>query len=111
MEHYWPVEACSTSHSGPQLEPNQFCNPNVNNIYCSYMGTCNSDGSMCLCNEHPHRYSSERCAIYHSDPQTTQAPSMVTTDVTVAPSPSAEACYTCMSSISVALLFDLLLTS
>ena len=94
MEHYWPAEACSTSHSGPQLEPGQYCNPNVNNVYCSYLGTCSSDGTMCICNESPYRYSSERCAIYHSNPEPSAAPT-VGTGITMMAVSTTGSCYTC----------------
>ena len=94
MEHYWPRERCSTRHDGPQLAPGQFCNPNVNNAYCSYMGTCNSEGTACICNEHPHRYSSERCAHWHETGEQSPTPSPVTAGIIVSPSPSPNACYT-----------------
>jgi hypothetical protein len=95
MEHYWPSERCSTYRDGPQLAPGQFCNPDVNNVYCSYMGVCNSLGTECICNEPPHRYSSERCAVWHNDAQQSPTPSPLAAGVTVAPTPSPNICYTC----------------
>ena len=94
MSHYWPRERCAVQHDGPQLAPGQFCNPNVNNIYCSYLGTCNSVGTECICNDYPHRYSSERCAKWHATGEQSPTPSPVAAGVTVAPSPAPNACYT-----------------
>jgi hypothetical protein len=101
MNHYWPRERCSTYHDGPQLAPGQFCNPDVNNVYCSYLGVCNSLGTECICNEPPHRYSSERCAVWHNDAQQSPTPSPLAAGVTVAPTPAPNICYTCKLAFSI----------
>lgn len=72
--HYWPSEQCSTWHDGPELSPGQFCYPNNVDQYCSWMGICNSDGSSCNCFDNEHRYSEERCFIWHPSPSSSPPP-------------------------------------
>jgi hypothetical protein len=68
VSHYWSSDYCSTWHSNRELvDPNDWCYPDETDGYCSYLGVCSSDGQFCNCVEQPHRYSHERCAIYHAD--------------------------------------------
>jgi hypothetical protein len=62
--HYWPSERCSTWHNGRELDSGQFCYPNTVDYYCSWMGTCSSDGSTCVCQDDGHRNSADRCLSY-----------------------------------------------
>jgi DNA-binding beta-propeller fold protein YncE len=66
--HYWSSEKCKTRHTGPQLAAGQFCSPNSVDAYCSYMGTCNGDGSECECFDSVHRLGEERCQTWHEIP-------------------------------------------
>jgi len=64
--HYWPSERCSTRHNGRELLPSQVCYPNTKDQYCSWLGTCNSDGSACVCDDPQHRLPEEQCKIWRA---------------------------------------------
>lgn len=71
--HYWSSEDCLIYHLGPQLESGQICTPNIKNYYCKYKGTCNSDGTACICDDSYHRYPSESCSTWHTYPESTSS--------------------------------------
>jgi hypothetical protein len=64
--HYWPSEQCSTHHNGRELLPGHVCYPDTKDQYCSWLGTCNSDGSACVCDDPVHRLSEEKCKVWHA---------------------------------------------
>jgi hypothetical protein len=63
--HYWPSENCAQHHLGRELEEDWCCFPDTVDYYCSWLGTCASDGSTCLCFDPEHRLPAERCADWH----------------------------------------------
>jgi hypothetical protein len=63
--HYWPSERCKTWHDGRELELGFCCYPNTVDQYCSWMGTCNSDGTSCECFESQHRSPLDRCLHWY----------------------------------------------
>jgi nitrate reductase NapE component len=65
-KHYWPSELCSTWHEGRELEDGWYCYPDQKDSYCSYKGTCTSDGMSCECDDPDHYWADERCSEYHS---------------------------------------------
>ena len=63
--HYWPSEQCSTQHEGRELPDSSYwCYPNERDWYCSWVGTCSSDGMHCECDDYPHRHSWDRCKTW-----------------------------------------------
>ena len=45
----------------------EVCDPG-DNIYCYYLGVCNSNGTACNCFDPTTRWSSDRCSTYHDGP-------------------------------------------
>ena len=67
--HYWPSEKCAIWHDGRELpDPSYWCYPGTVDQYCSWLGTCASDGMSCDCVEQPHRYSWDRCLNWYPLP-------------------------------------------
>jgi hypothetical protein len=66
--HYWPSEQCAAWHPGRELESGDYCYPNEVDYYCSWLGTCNSDGGACNCVDPDHRSSSDRCSSWSPVP-------------------------------------------
>ena len=98
--HYWPSEQCSERHDGRELQPGQVCYPDTKDQYCSWLGTCNSDGSACVCDEPTHRLPEEQCQVWHATvptpapvltPTIQDAPSM-TPHIAPTKAPSVEVC-------------------
>lgn len=56
------------------MEEGQCCKPDTVDAYCSYMGTCDSTGSYCVC-VNSHFWASERCLVWHEDPDPHPEPS------------------------------------
>ena len=75
-QHYWSSERCSTWHEGQELQDGWYCYPDTKDAYCSWKGTCNSDGSACVCDDPEHYWEEERCSTYHS----TKSPTPTVTD-------------------------------
>lgn len=63
--HFWSSDRCETSHLGGELATGECCVPGLSDYYCGWLGTCDSSGLNCICDDSAHRSPSERCSIYH----------------------------------------------
>jgi hypothetical protein len=73
--HYWSSERCRYWHNGRELQQDWFCFPHRVDHYCNWLGSCDSTGSTCLCQDPLNRSSIDRCASWRPLPSQTSLPS------------------------------------